>query len=284
MSAVATGSQLLARATRTLNAADVPDAGRDARRLLAHVLRVPAGRLTLFLPEPVEADLAANFDALIERRALRVPVSHLTGRRLFYGREFLVTPEVLDPRPETETLIEAALAEPFERVLDLGTGSGCIVLTLVSEMAGSIGVGTDLSDAALNVAFWNRNALKLESRVSLVQGSWFDPITGQAPFDLIVSNPPYIAMDEMPGLSPEVREFEPHLALTDGGDGLLCHAAICRAAPAHLAPGGRLMIEIGPTQARDVCDMMTRAGLTDLRVIADLDGRDRVVLGINPRK
>lgn len=272
------GAELLARATAELVAADVPDPGRDARRLLAHVLKVPPGRLTLFLPEPVAPELTVIFNALIARRADRVPVSHLTGRRLFYGREFLVTPEVLDPRPETETLIEAALAEPFGSVLDLGTGSGCILLTLLAERDQAIGVGIDLSEAALNVAFWNRNALKLEARAALEQGSWYDPLEGvDEQFDLIVSNPPYIAAEEMASLSPEVRDHEPRMALTDEADGLTCYRAIIAGHAPWLSPGGRLMVEIGPTQGRAVAELMEQAGLTHVRVISDLDGRDRVV-------
>ncbi|WP_136442532.1 peptide chain release factor N(5)-glutamine methyltransferase [Pacificoceanicola onchidii] len=273
------GSELVARGTATLNAAGVPDAGRDARRLLAHVLKVPPGRLTLFLPEPVEPDLEVVFNVMIERRAERVPVSHLTGRRQFYGREWLVTPEVLDPRPETETLIEAALAEPFAAVLDLGTGSGCILLTLLAEREGAVGVGTDLSEAALNVAFWNRNALKLEGRADLRQGSWLGPLDAADTFDLIVSNPPYIARHEMADLAPEVRDHEPRMALTDEADGLNAYRAICSGAPRHLEPGGRLMVEIGPTQGADVAALMAGAGLRGITVVPDLDGRDRVVLG-----
>ena len=278
-------AELLARATAELIAADVPDAGRDARRLLAHVLKVPPGRLTLFLPEPVAPELTVIFNALIARRADRVPVSHLTGRRLFYGREFLVTPEVLDPRPETETLIEAALAEPFGSVLDLGTGSGCILLTLLAERTQAIGVGIELSEAALNVAFWNRNALKLEPRAALEQGSWYEPLSGvDERFDLIVSNPPYIALNEIHGLAPEVRDYEPRIALTDEGDGLSCYRAIIAGHGPFLAPGGRLMVEIGPTQGAAVSALMRQAGLDGVRVISDLDGRDRVVSATAPAK
>ncbi|MEC3860631.1 peptide chain release factor N(5)-glutamine methyltransferase [Mesobacterium sp. TK19101] len=273
-----TGSELLARATREMTAAGVPDAGRDARRLLAHVLKVPPGRLTLFLPEPVAPELTVIFNAMIARRCDRVPVSHLTGRRQFYGREFLVTPEVLDPRPETETLIEAALSEPFDTVLDLGTGSGCILLTLLAETTGTRGLGTDLSAAALNVAFWNRNALKLEPRAALEQGSWFANVPAVT-FDLIVSNPPYIALDEMPNLAPEVRDHEPRMALTDEADGLDAYRQICAGAVAHLSPAGRLMVEIGPTQGQAVAAMMAAGGLKQISVIRDLDGRDRVVSG-----
>ncbi|MGR3269442.1 peptide chain release factor N(5)-glutamine methyltransferase [Thalassococcus profundi] len=278
-----TGSEALAAATRALTAAGIPDAGRDARRLLAHVLKVPAGRLTLFLPEPVPPDLGVIYNVLIERRCERVPVSHLTGRRLFYGRDFLVTPEVLDPRPETETLIEAALAAPFANVLDLGTGSGCIVLTLVAETPGSRGMGVDISPEALNVAYWNRNALRLEDRVRLATGHWYEAVDPPGSrFDLVVSNPPYIARVEMPDLAPEVRDHEPALALTDGADGLSAYRAIAAGAAAHLLPGGRLLVEIGPTQATEVTAILAAQGLHKLRVIPDLDGRDRVLQAVLP--
>ncbi len=278
-----TGSELLANGARTLSAADVPDAGRDARRLLAHALNVPAGRLTLILPEVVSEAQSALFDDLIARRAERVPVSHLTGRRLFYGRDFLVTPDVLDPRPETETLIEAALAQPFRRVLDLGTGSGCILLTLIAERDGATGIATDLSEAALDVARRNGETLGLADRIALEAGSWFAPLDGLGEcFDLIVSNPPYIALDEMAELSPEVREYEPRLALTDEGDGLAAYRAIIAEAPRHLAPKGRILVEIGPGQGADVSAMMMAAGLAQVTVLRDLDGRDRVVQGSLP--
>lgn len=279
-----TGAQALAQATRALTEAQVPDPGRDARRLLAHVLKVPAGRLTLFQSDPVSPEIAAAYDALVQQRCARVPVSHLTGWRQFYGRDFLVTSDVLDPRPETETLIAAALAAPFTRLLDLGTGSGCILLTLLSERPQARGLGIDLSPGALDVASRNRTALQLEGRAALEQGSWFTSIADRRDrFDLIVSNPPYIAASEMAGLTPEVRDHEPSLALTDGADGLSAYRIICAGAPRHLAPGGRLMVEIGPTQAAAVSEMMHTAGLDAPRVIPDLDGRDRVVWARMPQ-
>ncbi|SNS71549.1 peptide chain release factor N(5)-glutamine methyltransferase [Antarctobacter heliothermus] len=278
------GSDLLSRATARLAAADVPDPGRDARRLMAHVLKVPAGRLTLFLPEPVDPDLEVVYLTIVERRAERVPVSHLIGRRAFYGRDFLVTPEVLDPRPETETLIEVVLTEPFATVLDLGTGSGCILLTLLAEREGAVGVGTDVSAAALNVAYWNRNALDLQHRADLREGSWYAALEAdEDQFDLIVSNPPYIAVNEMPFLSPEVREHEPRLALTDEADGLTAYRAILSGLTAHLTPGGRLVVEIGASQGMAVSKLFAEAGLRGVRVIPDLAGRDRVVLGTRNR-
>jgi len=273
-------AELLAQATARLVTAEVADPGRDARRLLAHVLKVPPGRLTLFLPEPVDPDLHAIYLTLVERRADRVPVSHIVGRRAFYGRDFMVTPDVLDPRPETETLIEVALSEPFATVLDLGTGSGNILLTLLAERQNAVGIGTDLSEEALNVAFWNRNALKLDARAELMQGRWFGALAGRSEqFDLITSNPPYIALHEMPFLAPEVRQHEPRLALTDDSDGLSAYQAILAGVRRWLAPGGRLVFEIGAAQGMAVTELVHAAGFRAVRVIPDLHGRDRFVVG-----
>ncbi|QFT46529.1 Release factor glutamine methyltransferase [Roseivivax sp. THAF40] len=277
-----TGSVLLASATRRLSEAGIPDPGRDARRLLAHVLKVPPGRLTLFLPEPVAPDLSVIYNVMVERRTERVPVSHLTGRRMFYGREFLVTKDVLDPRPETETLIEAALSGPVTRFLDLGTGSGCIALTLAAEVPEATGVATDLSRDALEVAFWNRNTFGLTDRVAFLEGPWFAPLGDGQRFDLIVSNPPYIAAAEMAGLAPDVRDYEPRMALTDDGDGLSAYRAIAGGALSHLSAGGRLLVEIGPTQGPAVAGFFRDAGLEGVRVLPDLDGRDRAVSGHAP--
>ncbi len=267
-------AQALVQAVRDLRAAGVPDAPGDARRLLAHAAGIAPERLTLHLPDEAEGSVLARFAALVRRRAAREPVSHLVGGRLFWGRWFAVTPDVLDPRPETEVLVAEALAQPFERVLDLGTGSGAIVLTLLAERALARGLAVDLSGAALDVARGTAQALGLTERCDFARGSWFAPVTGR--FDLIVSNPPYIAADEMADLSPEVRLHEPHLALTPGGDGLDAYRAIAAGVGAHLAPGGRLLLEIGPTQGPAVVQMLDAAGL-QARVLPDLDGRDRVV-------
>lgn len=275
-----TGSELLARGTRRLKQAGIDGAGRDARRLLSHVLAQDPGRLTLVLPDPVSDAQALSFQSLIDRRANHEPVSHLVGQREFFGRAFRVTADVLDPRPETEILIEAALAEPFDRVLDLGTGSGCILLTLLAETDGTFGLGTDLSAEALRVASDNRARLELTDRAELVRSNWFDAIHGM--YDLIVSNPPYIAQDEMAGLSRDVTAFEPRMALTDEADGLSAYRAILDGIMAHLLPEGRVLVEIGPTQARAVQSMMIQAGLHHIAIVQDLDGRDRVVTGKRP--
>jgi len=272
----ATGTTLLMAATRLLAAAGVPDAARDARRLLSHAVGVDAGRLTLVLPDPVPDAARARFDALVTRRATREPVSHLLGQRQFYGRSFAVTADVLDPRPETEVLIEVALAEPFGHVLDLGTGSGCILLTLLAEVHDARGVGVDLSPAAIEIARNNARALGLSDRGRIVLSDWTTEVEGV--FDLIVANPPYIARDEMALLAPEVRDWEPHAALTDGADGLSAYRAIFAAAGPYLAETGRIAVEIGPTQAAAVSAIARRWGLDRVAVIPDLDGRNRVVL------
>jgi len=273
-----TAAQAMAAATARLRAAGVADPARDARVLLAHAARIEAGRVTLIAPEDLEPDIADRYEQLIALRAVRVPVSHLVGEREFYGRRFKISRDVLDPRPETETLIEAALSQPFKRVLDLGVGSGCILVTLLGEAPDAYGLGTDISEAACLQASANVIMHRVQDRAEIMQSDWLMQVKGR--FDLIVSNPPYIALDEMPLLSTEVRVHEPDLALTDGGDGLGAYREIADSAPTHLEKGGRLIVEIGPTQAAAVMALFAQAGLTSLRVLRDLDGRDRVISAI----
>ncbi len=265
-----------------LKDAGIDGAARDAQVLMAHVLGVRTDRLILIGPDPLTEKQAATFDDMIQRRASREPVSHLVGGRMFYDRWFKVTPDVLDPRPETETLIATALARPFQRVLDLGTGSGCILLTLLAERPGTTGIGTDISVQAVSVANENRERLGLTDRATIGQASWYTQVSGR--FDLIVSNPPYIAIAEMADLQPEVRDHEPRLALTDEGDGLACYRAIVADAPDFLTPQGYLMVEIGPTQAAAVSQMLVGRGFANITVTQDIDGRDRVVSAQNTGK
>ncbi|MEX0301932.1 MAG: peptide chain release factor N(5)-glutamine methyltransferase [Leisingera sp.] len=270
-----TAAQAMAAATARLRAAGVQDPARDARVLLAHAARIEASRVTLIAPEELATEIAERYEQLISLRAVRVPVSHLIGEREFYGRRFKVSRDVLDPRPETEVLIEAALAEPYGRVLDLGVGSGCILVTLLAERAGATGLGVDISEAACLQASANAVLHRVEERADIQQSDWFENVEGQ--FDLIVSNPPYIALEEMEGLSAEVRGHEPGIALTDGGDGLGAYRRIAAEITGHLAPGGRVMVEIGPTQGTAVSALLAEAGLSRITVLPDLDGRDRVV-------
>lgn len=254
---------------------DVPGGAGDAAVLLAHALAVPRDRILLMTGDPLPDAACADFEELLRRRAAREPVSRILGSRLFYGRRFQVAPSVLDPRPETETLVEAALAAPFADVLDLGTGSGCILLSLLAERPQARGLGTDLSPDALAVAAANAATLGLADRAQFVAGDWFGAVEGR--FDLIVSNPPYIAAAEMPGLAPEVRTWDPHVALTPGGDGLTGYRAIAAGAGRHLVRGGRLLVETGAAQGPSVAAILSAAGFADVEVLPDLDGRGRVV-------
>lgn len=271
-----TATEALRLAVARLGTAGIDGAAGDARRLLAHALGIAPDRLTLHLADEMSMVAAAAFDAALAARAARQPVAQIVGERLFYGHRFRVTRDVLDPRPETELLVGLALDRPFARMVDLGTGSGCILLSCLAGMAGASGLGCDLSPAALAVAADNAGALGLASRAQFLQTDWFSGVEGQ--FDLIVSNPPYIAADEIAGLAAEVRDWEPHLALTPGGDGLDAYRAIAAGAGAHLAPGGRLMVEIGPTQAAAVAAILRGAGFVKVAIHRDLDGRDRVVI------
>lgn len=275
------GREALATATERLRAAGVPDAVNDARRLLQYAMKASQFVLIDLDSEMTGMQLSV-FQDILNLREARVPMSHITGRREFYGRSFRVSSEVLDPRPDTETLIDSVLRQPFERVLDLGTGSGCILATLLAERPNATGVGTDLSASALKVAEQNISELQLTERAKLIESDWFTKVDGR--FDLIVSNPPYIALDEMEGLQPEVQNHEPRMALTDEGDGLSCYRAIISQTVPYLFAGGRIVVEIGPTQGVAVSALMVDADFDQIEIIQDLDGRDRVVVGHKPHK
>jgi release factor glutamine methyltransferase len=262
-------------ATQELTDAGIEGAANDARYLLAHALEVSPDKLMMILPETIMPSGLNRLDAALKARLERQPVSHILGRRNFWGRDFKITSEVLDPRPETECLIEIALAQPYSNVLDLGTGSGCILLTLLAENPQATGLGIDVSKEALDIAVENRKQLGLDRTAIFKQSDWLAGVAGQ--FDLIVSNPPYIAMAEMAGLAPEVLRWEPMAALTPGFSGLEAYEVIASGVAEFLAPSGRILLEIGPTQALDVCNLFLAAGFEIIALHPDLDGRDRVV-------
>jgi release factor glutamine methyltransferase len=259
-----------------LNEAGIANATGDARALLAHAMGLDLGRLTLHLHDALTLDAAAKFDTAIAARARHQPVAQIIGQRMFWGRNFSVTQDTLDPRPETETLIAAALGAPFNSVLDLGTGTGCILITLLAERATARGLGVDLSPEALKVAARNAQALCVDARAQFAQSDWFSGVPSQ-PFDLIVSNPPYIAAAEMAALAPDVALWEPHLALSPGGDGLAPYRSIAATARQFMAQGGRILLEIGPTQGQAVAGYLGAAGFDDITILPDFDGRPRVV-------
>jgi len=268
----------LLEGTRALREAGVPGPERDARLLLAEVLSMSVGRLTLEPDWDVSPDQVKQFHGFLARRSAREPVSRILGRRNFWGRDFEVTPDVLDPRPETESLIDAALKGPAPKTLiDLGCGSGIIGVTLLAEWQTASGMCSDVSQPCLAVTTRNATTHGVRGRLELVQSSWFEQIDGK--FDLIVSNPPYITEDEMAHLDPDVALHDPHLALTPGGDGLSPYRILAAGTQTHLAPNGRILVEIGWKQGPDVAQIFSDAGLTQVQIIPDMDGRDRVVSG-----
>lgn len=274
--------QALRHATQHLLDSGIADAATDARHLLAHALGVGRDRLILMGPQSMPPDAIARLEKGVARRIAREPVSRIIGKRLFWGRDFVISPDVLDPRADTETLIATALDGPRPaRLLDLGTGSGAIALTLLAQWPGATGVATDISPAALAVAAQNATALGVMDRLELTLSDWFDALPHGAAshgFDLIVSNPPYISQSEMAQLAPEVGLHDPALALSPGGDGLTPYRIIAAQAARYLSPQGRVIVEIGWTQGPAVMAIFASAGWQNLQLIPDLEGRDRVIL------
>lgn len=275
-----TAAEAMVIATARLRAAGVPDPARDARLLLAHAAKVDAARVTLIAPEDIAPEIAERYEHLVALRAVRVPVSQLIGSREFYGRRFDISSDVLDPRPETETLIEACLSQPFDTVLDLGTGSGCVIVTLLAERPDATGLGIDLSEAACLQASANAVLHEVADRADFLKSDWFDVVEGR--FDLIVSNPPYLAASEMDDVQPELRNHEPRMALTDEADGLTAYRRIAAEAQSYLNAQGRVLVEIGWQQASAVRQIFTAQGWGDVAILPDLGGRDRVVCASKP--
>jgi release factor glutamine methyltransferase len=255
------------------------NASLEAGVLLAHALRTTRARLMSHAESAVAPAAERRYRALIERRASGEPLAYLTGTREFWSLPLRVTPAVLVPRPETELLVERALAlraAPIARVAELGTGCGAIALALLSERPRWRVTATDLSSRALAVARANAAHLALES-IDFRRGSWFEPLAGER-FDLILSNPPYIASGD-PALADPALAHEPRLALTPGADALACLRAIAREAPRHLEAGGWLLLEHGATQAAAVRNELVLAGLRSVRSHRDLAGHERMTEG-----
>ena len=238
--------------------------GRDRTFLIGH----PEYQLT-------KAELSV-FEDVVGRRAMREPQQYITGIREFYGFEFEVTSDVLIPRPETEMLVTAAISGSEQMsICEIGIGSGCISIAILLKMRAATALGLDISPAALRVA--QRNALKhgVHHRLSLVRSDLFDAASGRR-FGLIISNPPYVPASEVPSLQSEVRDFEPHIALTDGFDGLSLIRRIIEAAPAYLTPGGRLILEFGIGQASAVAAMLNAGPWLEISIEPDIQSIPRM--------
>ncbi|WP_347816808.1 peptide chain release factor N(5)-glutamine methyltransferase [uncultured Planktomarina sp.] len=265
----------LTHAGQRLSGAGIEEFRREARILLAFVVGLDPLQVSMRLEEVLNAEQSAKLEAALRSRVARVPMSHILGYRDFYEHRFIVTPDVLDPRPETEELVARALSAPFENVLDLGTGSGCIILSLLAENSSARGLAVDQSAQALEVARRNAENLRLTDRLRFCRSDWCQELSAEQ-FDVIVSNPPYIHPAALKGLSPEVHH-EPISALTDNIDGLSHYATIAHQAHGFLAPQGRLLFEIGYDQGAAVAEILRKEGYGDITILEDLDHRPRVV-------
>ena len=268
-----------------LTAAGIDNARFEARLLLSHATGLTIEQLIPRGPDAAPAAAAATLRELTARRVRREPMAYILGEREFWGLPFKVSPAVLIPRPDSETVIETVLdllpdRSRKLRILDLGLGSGCLLLTLLREYPQATGVGIDASEAALAVAQANAEALGVAPRARLTTGDWrqagwTDRLEG--PFDLLVSNPPYIESVAVEGLMPEVARHEPRLALDGGADGLAAYRIIAAALPALVVPGGWAIVEVGEGQAPEIASLFAAEGLVPRPSRKDLGGIERVV-------
>lgn len=273
-------------ASSFLNNLGVLEPQRNAQLLLEHVLGLSGTSYYMALPEPFPADRREAWEDAVNRKAQGEPAQYITGEQEFYGRVFEVTPDVLIPRPETELLVEAVLKEAGEmpglRVADIGTGSGAIAATLALEARAWQVAASDISPEALRVAA--RNAARLGAKVEFRQGNLLEPFAGAA-LDIVVSNPPYIPADDIEALQPEVREYEPRMALDGGDDGLHPYRIMMKQLGLLAAPPRIIAFELGMGQAGDVAELLSSAGHWEQIVtVKDLAGIERHVLGVSPLK
>ncbi|GFI02508.1 release factor glutamine methyltransferase [Lachnospiraceae bacterium] len=261
-----------------LKEAGVEEAALDARLLLEEVCGTDRNDLLVHGDHLVAEDQLERYMECIDLRSKRIPLQHILGYQEFMGLKFKVTPDVLIPRQDTETLVEEVMRNLHDgmRILDMCTGSGCILLSLLRYSNDCVGTGCDLSEAALQVAQENARALSLEAE--FIQSDLFEKVQGK--YEIIVSNPPYIPSQEILTLMEEVRDHDPLMALDGREDGLYFYKEIIKGAGQHLHPGGMLFFEIGCTQAEDVSRYLKEAGYKEVTVCKDLAGLDRVVSGV----
>ena len=278
--AAATRRAALKEAVLLMKAAGVDTPVLDARLIVQHALGISWDTLYLKDDQSLAGEEKAQLETELSRRAAHEPVSRIVGRRHFWTLDLAVSPDTLDPRPDTESLIETVIqaipdrTQPL-RFLDLGTGTGAILLALLAEYPNATGLGIDRSEGALEVARTNADSHDLSLRVAFSAGDWAEGVEG--PFDVIVSNPPYIESGHLPGLPPEVRDHDPPLALDGGSDGLDAYRAIIPAVPALLGPGGLAIFEIGEGQGDGVTRIAREQGLAPVGTRKDLGGIERAL-------
>jgi release factor glutamine methyltransferase len=269
--------QAVAEVAGRLAGAGIGEARREARLLLAAATGLPDATIVGYPERSLSGAECRRLASLAERRAAREPISRILGWREFWSLRFAIGPDTLDPRPESETLVEAALdfADPAKplSVLDLGTGSGCLLLAVLSELPFAQGLGIDINPGALAVAAANARSLGLDDRASFRRGDWGEGTAGR--FEVILCNPPYIPAGMIAALQPEVAIFDPPLALSGGPDGLAAYRALAACLPRLLAAGGRALVEVGAGQADEVVPVLASGGLRALARRSDLAGTVR---------
>lgn len=260
-----------------LNIAGIDDAKHDAWLLLTFICKIDRTFYYVHMDDDMSVEQVAEYENVLNKRAEHVPLQYITGEQEFMGIPFHVNDSVLIPRQDTETLVEEALkvVRPGMKVMDMCTGSGCILISILKNIVDVEGFGYDISKQAINVA--KENAKLNNVNATFERSDLFDDVSDK--FDVIVSNPPYIPTDVIGGLMPEVAVFEPMLALDGKEDGLHFYRRIVEKALEYLNPGGKLLFEIGHDQGKSVLGLMKEAGFQDVRVVKDLVGNDRVVIG-----
>ena len=272
-------SELYGLFVDTLNKSGFAEAESDSRLIFEYIAGIDRVKLTLEGDRELGPDVEEKLKAALDMRLTHMPVQYITGYQNFMGLEFMVSKDVLIPRMDTETLVEEVLRLGLSnvRVLDICTGSGCILLSILKYVYGSSGVGVDISDGALGVAKANSEALGIDA--TFIKSDMFENIPKDERFDIVVSNPPYIRSDVIGTLMSEVKDYEPLLALDGSEDGLKFYRIIADRAPEYLNNGGMLFLEIGYDQGAEVSALLSAAGFMDVEVIKDLSGLDRVVSG-----
>jgi release factor glutamine methyltransferase len=281
-----TAQALLAGAVTALRSAGADRPERDARILLQHAMATDHAGLIVALPELVDRAAVERFDAMIARRCRREPVWRIVGRREFFGLDLMLSPDVLDPRPETELLVECVLrdheADKPYLFADVGTGSGAIAVALLRQMRRARCISIDISAAALEIAVLNAQSLRVAERMAPYRSDFLSGIDQR--FDFIVSNPPYVETAAIKRLAPEVRNYDPHLALDGGDDGLDAYRAILAQSGSRLVNGGRLYLEFGAGQCFSLQQLAAAANWQETAIFPDLNGIDRVMRATQGRE
>ena len=267
--------EVLADTAIKLSKSGIEGAARDARILTAFAFEIPISELSLKINQQVSEKIIFELEKLILRRINREPISKILGRRDFWGRTFSINENVLDPRGDTETLIDFVIEKPVKSVLELGTGSGAIAVTLACEWKEVHVTATDISENALSLAKINAEKFNVQNKIHFLTSDWFENVKGA--YDLIISNPPYIGLTEQDEISAEVIKYDPEIALFAGRDGLDAYRRIIPSLSKFLNPDGFVALETGASQSNQVKNMMNAVGFIDAKIVKDLSGKDRLV-------